>query len=70
MGPKQVLPLLIRVDLGVMAIKGYSTLPRSQELEPYYQMQFSVISILCHIYIIYYFGSMIHDYKFIYIGHL
>ena len=33
----------VRVDLGVMTIKGYSTLPKSPELEPNYQMQFSVI---------------------------
>ena len=44
MGPKQVLQLQVRVDLGVMAMKGYSTFPRSPKLEPHHQMQFSVIS--------------------------
>ena len=42
MGPKQMLPLQVRVDLGVMALKVFSTLTRSPELMPY-QMQFSVI---------------------------
>ena len=32
------------VVLGVIAIKEYYTLPRSQELEPQYQMYFSVIA--------------------------
>ena len=27
-------PLLVRVDLGVMVIKGYSTLPTAQEMRP------------------------------------
>ena len=31
-----------KADLGVMAIKGYSTLPRALELEPHHQMQVSV----------------------------
>ena len=43
MGPKQVLPLQFRVDLGVMAMKRYSTFFKSPELEPHFQMQFSVI---------------------------
>ena len=43
MVPKQVLPLRVRVDLGVMAIKGYATHPRSPQLEPHYQMQFRII---------------------------
>ena len=34
---------LDRVSLGVMALKAYVTLPISAELEPPYQMQFSVI---------------------------
>ena len=42
--PKEVLSLQVRVNLGVMAMKRYSTLPRSPELKPYNQMQFSVIS--------------------------
>ena len=33
----------IRVNLGIMALKGYSTLSRSPELEPHHQMLFSVI---------------------------
>ena len=36
-----MLPLQVRVDLGVMAMKRYSALPRSQELDPHHQMQFS-----------------------------
>ena len=43
MGLWQVLALMIRVDLGVMAIKGYSLLSRSLEREPHNQMKFSVI---------------------------
>ena len=43
MRPQQVLPLKIKVDLGIMAMKGYSTLPRSPELEPHHQMLFSII---------------------------
>ena len=31
------------VDLGVMAMKGYFTLPRFSELEPRHRMQFSVV---------------------------
>ena len=42
--PGQELTLWIRMDLGVMAMKGYSTLPKLPELKPYHQMQFSVIS--------------------------
>ena len=40
MGPSQALSLQIRV----MAMKGYSTLPRSPELVPHHQMRFNVIS--------------------------
>ena len=43
MGPEQLLLLQVRVDLGVMAMKEYSTLSRTLEQEPHYQMQFSVI---------------------------
>ena len=39
-----MLPLWVRVDLVVMAMKGHSTLPRSSELEPHHQMQFCIIS--------------------------
>ena len=38
-----VLTVWVRVDLGVMTMKGYSTFPRSPELEPHHKMQFSVI---------------------------
>ena len=38
-----MLPLGVRVDLGAMAVKGYSTLPKDPEQEPHHQMQFSVI---------------------------
>ena len=43
MGPEQVLPLRVRVDLGVMAMKVYSTFLRDPGLEPYYLLQFSDI---------------------------
>ena len=36
MASEHVLPLLIRVDKGVMATKGFSKLDRSPELEPCY----------------------------------
>ena len=42
MRPLQALLLWVRVDMGVMAIKRYSTLPRVSNLELLYQMQFSV----------------------------
>ena len=35
----QILALQVRVDIGIMAIKRYSTLSKSQELEPHHQMQ-------------------------------
>ena len=38
-----VLPLRVRVDLGVKAIKEYSTLSRAVEEESYHQVQFSFI---------------------------
>ena len=41
--PKQILPSQSRVDLGVMAMKRYSTLSKSLKLELNNQMQFSVI---------------------------
>ena len=44
MGPLQVLPPRIRVDLAVMGIKRYSTFPKTSALEPHHQMQFSVIT--------------------------
>ena len=40
----QVLPHRVRFDLGVMTMKGYSIFPKALELEPYHQMQFSLIS--------------------------
>ena len=43
--PKQVLPLRVRVDLGVMRMKSYFTLFRAPELVPHLQIQFSIISI-------------------------
>ena len=43
MGPSQILPLWVRVDRGVMPMKRYSTLTRSQELEPQHQIKFRVI---------------------------
>ena len=44
MGPYQVLPLPASMDLGKMAMKGYSTFPRVQRLKPHHQTQFRVIS--------------------------
>ena len=43
MRPKQVQPILIRVELGVMAMKKYTAFPKALGLEPYYQMQFRFI---------------------------
>ena len=43
MGSSQVLPLRVKVDPGVMAMKAYSTLLKPPELEPHHQMQFTVI---------------------------
>ena len=37
--PYQVLPLQVRVDLGAMAMKGYSSFPKAPELlEPHHQI--------------------------------
>ena len=39
MGSYQVLPLWASVNLGTMAMKGYSTLPKAPALlEPYHQI--------------------------------
>ena len=38
-----VLPLRVRVELGIMAMKEYSPLLRAFELEPHYLVQYSVI---------------------------
>ena len=43
MGPSQVLPFQIEVDLGVMATKGYSIFFKALGMEPHYQI------IKCHI---------------------
>ena len=43
MRPSQVLSFWLRLDLGVMEMKGYLPPSRSPELEPHHQMQFSVI---------------------------
>ena len=40
MGTKQILQLQVRVDLGVMIMKGYSTLLYALDLEPNHDMQF------------------------------
>ena len=38
-GPHQVLPLRAKVDLGAMAMKGYSTFPKARaSLEPHHQI--------------------------------
>ena len=44
MGPKQIVPLPVKVDLGVMVMNRYSTLPKSLEMEPHHQMHFIVKS--------------------------
>ena len=41
-----ILPLLVRANLRVMVIKGYSTFPRAPRLEPNHQMQFVIFKIL------------------------
>ena len=38
MRPQQVLPLWVKVDLGVMAMKEYSTFPKIPGLESHHQM--------------------------------
>ena len=43
MGPHQLLPFRIWVDVGITAMKKYFTRPRSPEQEPHHQMYFSVI---------------------------
>ena len=40
-----VLPLQVWKNLGVMGVKGYSTLPKSPELKSNYQLQFSVFLV-------------------------
>ena len=42
MRPKWVLPLWVRVDLGVMLMKEYSIFPKTSELEPHHQV------VSCH----------------------
>ena len=37
-------PVLVRVDLGVLVMKGCSTHPRAPELNPHHDMLFCVIS--------------------------
>ena len=44
--PSQVLPIWVRLELGLMALKKYCTLPRSSELEPH-QIQLFVITRTC-----------------------
>ena len=43
MGPKQVLPLQVRVDIRVTAMKEYTTLRKTPESEPPHQIKFSVM---------------------------
>ncbi len=38
------LSVWVKVNIGVMAIKGYITLPRASEQEHHHQIQFSVIT--------------------------
>ena len=44
MGSFEELSLRIRVHLGIISIKMYSTLPRSPKLEPHHQRHFSILS--------------------------
>ena len=44
MRPDQLLPIRVRVDLGIILMKGYSKLFGYPEVEPHHQMLFSVIS--------------------------
>ena len=53
---KQVLPLQVRVDLGVMAIKTDSTLPSFPDQELHHQMQLNVIQILLVSYLFGFYG--------------
>ena len=39
----QVLPLRVRVDMGVMELKVYSTFPKASEVKSHYQMLLSYI---------------------------
>ena len=41
--PYHVTPLWFRVDLGVIAMKGYSSFPKAPGLEPHHQLQFTLI---------------------------
>ena len=41
--------LSLRVDLGVMSMKKYSTLPGDPELEFHHQMKISVIPMIPHL---------------------
>ena len=40
MGPNQILPLRVEVDLRKIAMKTYYTFPRSPEIKSYYSIQF------------------------------
>ena len=43
MGPQQALPIQVRVDLGVIAIKRYSTFFEASRLDLHHQMQFIIM---------------------------
>ena len=42
LGPQQLLPPWVKVGIGVLAMKRYSTLCRARGLEPHKRIQFSV----------------------------
>ena len=67
MESKQALPLWVIVDLGVMVMKDYFTLPRSLELEPQYQIEFTIIPRTLLIYVYIYIYTHIYIYIYIYI---
>ena len=46
MGTLQVLPLWVRVGLGVMVMEAHSIFPKALGLQPHHQMQFCVISMI------------------------
>ena len=44
MVPKYIQSFLVRVELGVMEMKGFFTFPKASGLEPHHRMQFRVIT--------------------------
>ena len=61
MEPRQLLLYQVRVDLGVMGMKGYPTLPWTPELGPHHQIQFSVISRIFNVCVDFIHHYMLHE---------